>query len=256
VKPQHLINYRDRLIEKENSNKTANRKLSALSSLFKEMRLEQLIPINPAESVKRVSNDIKKARTSFSDQEIGKLLALHNKDTHQGIQNKLILALLAYTGQRVSTVLGLRVKDIGKGESGLTVLSLRIKGGKLRRLPIGYEPARLLEKQLRYKTSPGDFIFSPLRGPRSGDNKAIASVSVFRLIKRSLKAIKARDNKSAHGFRRSVLTKLLNTKGISAEQVREEVSFHSSLDTLALYKMPSESRLTENPILSLRYSQK
>lgn len=252
IKPAHIIAYRDWLLSSENSNKTVNRKLSALSSLFKELRFEQVISVNPAESVKRPPSDIKKPRTSFSDSEIKRLLSLYDEETRQGLQNKALLSLLAYTGQRVSTILNLRVKDVQTVE-GLTALSLKVKGGKLRQLPIGFEPARLVAKVLKEKSSIDDYLFSPLRGTKKNENKPISRVAVHELIKRSLAKIKASPNKSAHGFRRSVLTKLLNTEGISAEQVREEVSFHSSLDTLALYKMKTETKLFENPVLSIVY---
>lgn len=252
LKATHIIAYRDWLLAQENSNKTVNRKLSALSSLLKQLRLEQVVPVNVAESVRRPPSDIKKTRTSFSDSEIKRLLSLYDEDTRQGLQNKSLLALLAYSGQRISTVLSLRVKDVQVVE-GLTVLSLKVKGGKLRQLPIGFEPSRLLAKVLREKKSPDDYLFSPLQGKKKGENKPISRESVHGLIKRSLANIKASPNKSAHGFRRSVLTKLLNTEGISAEQVREEVSFHSSLDTLAIYKMKTEKKMAENPILTVAY---
>lgn len=252
LKATHIIAYRDWLLAQENSNKTVNRKLSALSSLLKQLRLEQVVPVNVAESVRRPPSDIRKVRTSFSDSEIKRLLSLYNEDTRQGLQNKALLSLLAYTGQRISTVLNLRAKDIQVIE-GLTVLALKVKGGKLRQLPIGLEPSRLVAKVLKEKKSSDDYLFSPLQGRRKGENKPISRESVHGLIKRSLANIKANPNKSAHGFRRSVLTKLLNTEGISAEQVREEVSFHSSLDTLAIYKMKTEKKMAENPILTVVY---
>lgn len=137
----------------------------------------------------------------------------------------------------------------------MTVLSLKIKGGKLRHLPIGYEPARLLSKLLKEKTSPEDFLFTPKTGKLKGKNKPITSVAVFYLIKKSLVRAGISGKKSAHSFRRAVLTKLLNTDGVSAETIRDSVSFHSSLDTLTLYKTHSESKMTENPILGIVYSK-
>jgi site-specific recombinase XerD len=86
-------------------------------------------------------------------------------------------------------------------------------------------------------------------------NKPISSVGVFYLIKKTLKTLGQDETKSAHSFRRAVLTKLLNTEGISAEKIREEVSFHSSLDTLNIYKIPTETKMTENPILGIVYSK-
>jgi len=252
LRAKHVIEYRDWLLANENSNKTVNRKLSALSSLLKQLRLEQIVSVNVAESVRRPPSDIKKPRTSFSDSEIKRLLSLYDEETRQGLQNKALLSLLAYTGQRISTVLNLRVKDV-QVIDGLTVLSLKVKGAKLRRLPLGFEPARLVAKVLMEKQSPDDYLFSPLQGKKKGENKPISRESVHGLIQRSLTRIKVSTKKSAHGFRRSVLTKLLNTEGISAEQVREEVSFHSSLDTLALYKMKTEKKMAENPILTVVY---
>jgi len=43
------------------------------------------------------------------------------------------------------------------------------------------------------------------------------------------------------------LTKLLNTDGVSAEKIREEVSFHSSLDTLSIYKIDGETKIGVAP---------
>lgn len=254
INPTHIIQYRDWLLEKENSNKTINRKLSALSSLFKEMRFQQVIKENPAESVRRVKDDIKKVRTSFKDKEIKPILDFYSEDSTQGLQNKTLLTLFAYTAQRVSTIRVLRVKDI-KIVDGMMVLLLKIKGGKQRQLPIGHEPARLIHKILEFRKSPEDYLFTAQRGPTKGQNKPISSVGVFYLIKKTLKAIGQDESKSAHSFRRAVLTKLLNTDGLSAEKIREEVSFHSSLDTLNIYKMPTETKMTENPILGIVYSK-
>ena len=134
LKATHIIAYRDWLLARENSNKTVNRKLSALSSLLKQLRFEQVVPANVAESVRRMPSDIKRVRTSFSDIEIKLILSLYDEETRQGLQNKTLLSILAYTGQRISTVLNLRTKDI-QVIDGLTVLSLKVKGGKLRPLP-------------------------------------------------------------------------------------------------------------------------
>lgn len=183
------------------------------------------------------------------------LLSLqHDEETRQGLQNKTILSLFAYTAQRVSTIRVLRVKDI-KEIDGVMVLTLKVKGGKLRHLPLGHEPARLVRKVLAFKTSPEDYLFTPQKGTNHGQNKAISSVGVFYLIKKSLKKAGLDESRSAHSFRRAVLTKLLNTDGVSAEKIREEVSFHSSLDTLSIYKIAGETKMTENPILGIVYSK-
>jgi len=258
IKPAHLIKYRDWLFAKEHSPKTINRKLSALSSLFKELRHEQIISLNPAESVKRPPDDIKKVRTSIKDKEVKPILDLHDEDTRQGLQNKTILTLLAYTAQRVSTIRVLQVKSVGEVD-GVLVLTLKIKGGKIRHLPLPHEPARLVRKILAFKTSPDDYLFTPQRGTHKGQNKPISSVAIWYLIKNSLKKAGFDESRSAHSFRRMVLTRLLNGKNggeaISAEKIRDEVSFHSSLDTLTLYKIDGETKMTENPILGIVYSK-
>ena len=254
IKPVHVIKYRDWLMANDQSNKTINRKLSALSSLFKELRFEQVISLNPAESVKRPPDDIKKVRTSFKDKEIKKILDIHDESTIQGLQNKTILSLFAFTAQRVSTIRILKVKDI-KTIDGMLVLHLKIKGGKIRHLPLGHEAARLVLKVMSLKKSQNDFLFTPQKGSHKGQNKAISSVGIWYLIKKSLKTAGLDKNRSAHSFRRAVLTKLLNTEGVSAEKIREEVSFHSSLDTLNIYKISAEVKMTENPVLGIIYSK-
>jgi integrase len=202
--------------------------------------------------VKRPPDDIKKVRTSIKDKEVKPLLDLYDEETRQGLQNKTILTLFAYTAQRVSTIRVLQVKSVSEID-GVLVLTLKIKGGKIRHLPLAHEPARLVRKILAFKTSPDDFLFTPQRGTHRGQNKPITSVAIWYLIKNSLKKARLDESRSAHSFRRAVLTKLMNTEGVSSEKIRDEVSFHSSLDTLSLYKIEGEQKMTENPILGIVY---
>lgn len=254
IKPQHIIKYRDWLLQRDQSNKTINRKISALSSMLKELRHEQIISINPAESIKRPPDDIKKTRSSFKDKEIKTLLDLYPENNSQGLQNKTILTLFAYTAQRVSTIRMLRVKDV-KNIEEMMVLDLKIKGSKLRRLPIAHEPARLIRKILATKRNQEDYLFTAHKGISRGLNKPLSSVAIWYLIKNSLRKSGLNQNRSCHSFRRAVLTKLLNTDGVSPEKIREEISFHSSLATLGTYKMPTENKMTENPILGIVYQK-
>lgn len=254
LKPIHIIKYRDWLVQKDQSNKTINRKISALSSWLKSLRQDQVITLNPAESVKRHPDDVKKTRSTFKDKEIKMLLDLYSEETSQGLQNKTILTLFAYTAQRVSTIRMLRVKDITNLD-GMMVLNLKIKGSKLRKLPIGHEPARLILKIIKTKNNPESYLFTAQKGTSKGLNKPLSNVAIWYLIKNSLKKAGLDSSRSCHSFRRAVLTKLLNTEGVSPEKIREEISFHSSLATLGTYKMPTENKMTENPILGIVYQK-
>lgn len=249
IKPLHIIAYRDWLTLKEQAPATISRKLSCLKSIFDEMLFAQEIKTNPCSSVKRVKADSVKAKTFLSDREIKKLLALFpDEEKLYQLQNKTILSLLAFTGQRITSIVSLKKKQISM--MGQTpVLQLKVKGGTQKLLPVPEEPARLLMKLLSHRLNDEDFVFQGTRGQKT-KGKAISRVAIHSLIKTSLRRIKAEPTRSAHSFRRSLITSMLNTHQVPLESVRETIAFHRSPSTTLLYKKDYEFRLEAHPLIT------
>lgn len=167
VTKTHVIAYRDFLREKY-SLTSINRKMSALTSLFRELQGARLIDTNPVEGVKRPQSIPKRPRLGFSDDEVNRILSSHDSTTVQGISTKAILSFLLYTGCRISEALAVRVCDI-EDRGNLKVVVIRGKGDKIRTLPLHPKLLKsILELIERREKQPGDYLFTRVkgRGPR------------------------------------------------------------------------------------------
>ena len=249
--PKHIVAFRDHLSAQDIAPKSINLSLSALSSMFKELTFKQIITQNPVLRVKRPKADTKKVKTTFQNKEMRKLLSLYDENkNNQSLQNKALLAFMTL-GQRVSTIIKIKIKDIKQVEN-LYVVTLFIKGGKIKHLPLpGHCSELFILMKERLKKLDDDYLFSQMNTKEPG-NKPLHRASIHKLIKRSLKKAELCTSRSAHSFRRFVLTQLLED-GHSTEEVAENVSFHSSLNTLNLYKVGLKKKLQDNPILKRRY---
>ena len=220
--------------------------------MFTELVFKQVILENPVLRVKRPKSDIKNVRTTFENKEIRKLLNLYdNTKNLQELQNKSILAFMTL-GQRVSTITNIKIKDINFID-GFYVITLYVKGGKIKHLPVPSHCAELyLKLKEKFNKKEDDYLFLPLRGSKAGINKPLQRSSVHKLIKRSLQKIGLCESRSAHSFKKFVLTQLLED-GHSTEEVADNVRFYTSLNTLNLYKVGAKKNLKDNPILKRDY---
>lgn len=114
---------------------TINRKLSSIRQLFKEAVLQGMIDSSPAQSIK--GHKIDAGHSSTKAPSVAQVRAL--LDSVSGvslieIRDQAIIYITAGMGLRRQEVVDLVVSDIQQ-DQGYTVLSVRGKGNKVRRLP-------------------------------------------------------------------------------------------------------------------------
>lgn len=246
ITADHVIAFREHLRE-HFAPTTVNRKLSALSSLFKELQNARAIEINPAEGVKRPQSITKKERLGFSDAEVVKILDCYSEDSLQGLQHQTLLMMLFFTGCRISEVLSLKVKDL-EWKASLSIVHIRGKGDKLRSLPLHPRLSKLLHTLVERRTKTfDDFLFTSVRHDFKTPLKREV---VHRLMKRTLKRVKLSADRSLHSTRRTVISNLLESKA-RIESVAA-LAGHSNINTTLRYNVRKES-LEENPLLTLNY---
>lgn len=140
--------------EEENySSKTVSRKISAVSSMYKELiRLDKLNE-NPFSVIRR-PKDKEHVIIHLTEKERKKLLdtaymgtGLSNESLrfHDGIRDRAILALLLDTGMRVSELVGLDLSDIDMEECSAIILR---KGGKTEEVFFSDSTKILLEEYM------------------------------------------------------------------------------------------------------------
>lgn len=244
----HVIAYRDYLREKY-APTSINRKMSALSSLFRELQGARILDINPAEGVKRPQSIPKRPRLGFSDDEVNRILESYDATTIQGLNTKAVLSFLLYTGCRISEALAVKVLDI-EDRGNLKVVVIRGKGDKIRTLPLHPKLLKtLLELTLLRQKGQGDYLFTRVKG-EGPENEPMRRQSVGELLKTTLRRLKFDTGRSLHSSRRTVISNLLEN-GARIESVAE-LAGHANINTTQKYNVRIEE-LEDNPLLTLKY---
>lgn len=243
VRPKMIMAYRDFLVQKNLSNKSINLHLATLSSVFQEYLFKQEIKENPVSRVKRPPTDTKKIKHHLTDKEIERLTnTFRNNQFHL----KCAFVVMATTAQRASSILNLKKEDIHYLD-GKMVLSLKIKRGKQKLLPVPMLTESLLKELIQNKID-SDYLFVG----RNQINKPLSLRSFNQTLKVKAKKARIRKELSSHVCRRSLLSKMI-MKGHSLDKIKDSVSFHSDINTLYQYRSNQEYDLKENPILAMEY---
>ncbi|GAA2352131.1 tyrosine recombinase XerC [Saccharopolyspora halophila] len=118
---------------------TRARKIAAVSSFYTYLVRAGVIDANPARDAARPRYDRKHSPTaSVTAEQAGEILAGSRDYRHRTLGPQaatLVMALLIDLGLRVSELCGADLADLGQRE-GMRVLTVRMKGGKVRTRPI------------------------------------------------------------------------------------------------------------------------
>lgn len=243
VKAEMVIAYRDSLINRGLANRSVNLHLSTLSSVFQEYFFKGEIKTNPVARVKRPENSVKKPKPHLTDRELERLFeSFSEKEFHL----KCACVVFGTTAQRGTSVLNRKKKDVLTLD-GRLVLSLKLKGGKQRLLPLPML-AETYVRELMKEKNDEDFLFVG----RGQTNRHLTLRSFNKTLKAKARKAKIKKEISSHVFRRSLLSKLI-LKGHSLDKIKDSVSFHSDVNTLYEYRSNQEYDLKENPLLAMEY---
>lgn len=236
VKHDNIKGYLLYLNEKENSNATIARKISALRSFYKFLVNDGKLENNPFLSV-RLPKKERKLPRFFSYNELEELFNVPDITTPLGQRDRLILELLYATGVRVSELVNIKLSDI----RGREILILG-KGNKERVVAFGDYAEEILNlylrdgyRQLNKKNSPYLFLnknYTNLtdRGVRLILDKIISSTAINKNI-------------SPHMIRHSFATHLLN-EGCELLSVQQLLG-HESLSATAIYTHVTTDRIKD-----------
>ncbi|KSA11737.1 tyrosine-type recombinase/integrase [Maribacter dokdonensis] len=225
------------LSEKQNDNRTINRKISSLKAYFKFLQKIDVTTVSPL-SMHRALKTAKKIEIPFSELEMEKVLSeIEYADDFEGVRDELLIHVLYVTGMRRAEVISLKVSDVDFANMTIKVLGKR---NKERLVPM------LLETKEKFKIyldnrkglkeiNDGSYMFLTLSG-----NKLYETL-VYRLIKKYFREVSSKVKTSPHILRHTFATHLLN-KGADLNAVKELLG-HSSLASTQVYTHNSISEL-------------
>ena len=225
------------LVESGISNRTVNRKISALNSFFKFLMKIEVIDANPLSKHKALKTS-KNVQIPFSEKEISDVLeSLDQDESFEGLRNKAVIELFYSTGMRRAELVQLQLSDIDLTQQTVKVLGKR---NKERIIPLlksvqetmkGYLEARedlelKFDEQHLFLTKKGYKIYETL---------------VYRIINEYFSIASHKVKKSPHILRHSFATHLLN-QGADLNAVKELLG-HSSLAATQVYTHSSIAEL-------------
>ena len=134
VQPLHVATWIE-LRTRERSAPTVKQQLAAIRHLFDWLVVGQVLPANPAASVRGPSHVVRVGRTpALAPAEARALLDGIDATTPIGLRDRALLGLMVYSFARIGAAVGMRVEDVFTQQRRLWV-RLREKGGKAHAMP-------------------------------------------------------------------------------------------------------------------------
>jgi site-specific recombinase XerD len=134
VQPLHVAGYIETL-SRERSAPTAKQHLAAIRNLFDWLVMGQVVPHNPAASVRGPSHSVRGGKTPVLDpEEARQLLDKIDVSTPIGLRDRALIGLMAFSFARVGAAIGMKVEDVYVQNRRLWV-RLHEKSGKRHEMP-------------------------------------------------------------------------------------------------------------------------
>jgi len=222
------------LKEKNFGNRTVGRRLSTLRSFFRFLCREGYLKINPILMLS--SPKLEKHLPSFmTEEEVIRLIESAFAKTQNdlwGLRDRAILEVFYSSGLRISELVGLNLADIDF-ISG--ILKIRGKGKKERIVPIGETALATVRKYLEKRKKQSEALFL------NNHYRRISARGVRFLVTKYLKFSGTKPGVSAHTFRHSFATHLLN-HGADLRTVQELLG-HANLSSTQIYTHMTTDKL-------------
>ena len=235
VQHVHLRSWVVSLADGGLSERSINRKIACLKSIYKFAQLRGLTDSNPAQPLKPLKTDKPLPNFVKEDEIINLLEKMEFEQSFEGLRDKLIHDLLYSTGIRLSELIGIKLTDLNRYDRTIKVLGKR---NKERIIPISQELIGEVDKYLSFRNTEGyhsDYLLVDNRG------KQLYPMFVYRKVNHYLTLVTSLSKKSPHVLRHTFATHLLD-KGADISAVKELLG-HTSLAATQVYTHNSIEKL-------------
>ena len=135
IEPLHVATWIEAQVRAGLAAPSVKQRLAALRHLFDWLVVGQIVPTNPAASVRGPQHIVKGGKTPVLDPaEARALLDSIDISTPIGLRDRALIALMVYSFARIGAALGMKVEDVYT-QSRRLWLRLHEKGGKEHKCP-------------------------------------------------------------------------------------------------------------------------
>jgi len=215
---------------------TIKQHLAAIRMLFDWLVTGQIVPVNPASSVRGPKHVVKRGKTPVLKADQARaLLDSIETNTIVGLRDRALLGVMCYTFARVSATVGMRVEDYYQNGKRWWI-RLHEKGGKRHEVPAHHNAEAYMDAYLAAagiaadKKSP---LFRSVDKHRQLTENPMTRTDVLRMIKRRALAAGLPYSTCCHTFRATGITAFLENGGTIENA--QAIAAHESPRTTKLY---------------------
>jgi integrase/recombinase XerD len=236
VQSVHVAAYIE-LLQGKRSAPTVKQHLACIRMLFDWLVIGQVVPTNPAHSVRGPRHSVTKGVTPvLSSEEATALLTGMNVSRVVGLRDRAIIAVMTYTFARVGAVVALTVEDYFPQKKRWW-LRLHEKNGKLNEMPCHHKLEEYLDAYIKAAGVAGDRkgpLFRSATGKTGAlTGKPMSRTDVWYMVRRRAVGAGIETAIGCHTFRATGITDYLTNGG--RIEVAQRMAGHSSAKTTGLY---------------------
>jgi integrase/recombinase XerD len=244
IEPVHVAAYVETLArgDKPKSAPTVKQHLAAIRMLFDWLVTGQVVPFNPASSVRGPKFSVKRGKTPvLTAEEARQLLDSIDTATLIGLRDRALIAVMVYSFARVAAALDMKVEDYYT-EGRRAWFRLHEKGGKRHEVPAHHNAENYLDAYIE-AAGIAEGKKTPLFRSAAGKTQKLTDRPMdpndaLRMIKRRAKAVGLPDTVCNHTFRATGIT-AYRANGGTLEHA-QEIANHASPKTTKLYDRTSD----------------
>jgi integrase/recombinase XerD len=218
------------------SRPTVKQHLAAIRLLFDWLASRQIIPINPASSVRGPRHVVTRGKTPvLTPAQTRRFLEAIDIDTIVGLRDRAVLGVMLYTFARVGAVVAMRVADYTEHD-GYRCFRFRRLGGRVHEVPAHANAAVYVDAYLKAAgicEAPRTPLFRTVDRHGRLTRSALTRTDVLRMIKRRARAQGLPQGISCHTFRATGIRTYLRNGG--SLEMAQAIAAHVSPRSTKLY---------------------
>ena len=233
VQPMHVAAYVEGL---QVAAPSVKQRLAALRMLFDWLVIGQVMPVNPAGSVRGPRHSVKTGKTPvLAADEARALLESIDVSTPIGLRDRALIGLMVYTFARVGAAIQMRLEDVYI-QGRRTWVRLHEKGGKEHEMPCHHNLEAWLHAYIEGAGIVGDksvLFRSALGRTTELGERAMSQADVYRMVRRRAERAGIKTRIGCHSFRATGITEYLRNGG--RLEIAQQMANHESARTTGLY---------------------
>ncbi len=241
VQPLHVSAYIEALT-RARAAPTAKLHLAAIRRLFDWLVIGQVVPTNPAASVRGPAHSVKRGKTPvLAPEEARALLDAIDTTTPAGLRDRALIGLMVFSFARIGAALAMKVEDVYVQNRRLWV-RLHEKGGKVHEMPCHHALEDYLHAYIDgcgLSADPKGLLFRTIgRGARHLTATPLPQANAYAMVRRRALAAGIATQIGNHTFRATGITAYLKNGG--QLETAAAMANHSSTRTTQLYDRRSD----------------